>query len=34
MDILKHYVTVDLGDGKMVKVEYPLGNPKRLLNRS
>jgi cell fate regulator YaaT (PSP1 superfamily) len=27
MDILKHYVTVDLGDGKMVKVEYPLGNP-------
>ena len=27
MDILKHYVTVDLGEGKMVKVEYPLGNP-------
>ena len=27
MDILKHYVTVDLGDGKMVKVNYPLGNP-------
>ena len=26
MDILKHYVTVDVGDGKMVKVEYPLGN--------
>ena len=26
MDILKHYVTVDLGEGKMVKVEYPLGN--------
>ena len=24
MDILKHYVTVDLGDGKMVKVKYPL----------
>jgi cell fate regulator YaaT (PSP1 superfamily) len=23
-DILKHYVTVDLGEGKMVKVEYPL----------
>ena len=26
MDILKHYVTVDLGEGKMVKVDYPLGN--------
>ena len=26
MDILKHYVTVDLGDGKMVKIDYPLGN--------
>jgi len=26
MDILKHYVTVDLGDGKMVKVNYPLVN--------
>ena len=26
MDILKHYVTVDLGDGKIVKVNYPLGN--------
>ena len=26
MDILKHYVTVDLGDGKFVKVDYPLGN--------
>jgi cell fate regulator YaaT (PSP1 superfamily) len=26
MDILKHYVTVDLGEGKMVKVNYPLGN--------
>jgi cell fate regulator YaaT (PSP1 superfamily) len=24
MDILKHYVTVDLGEGKMIKVEYPL----------
>jgi len=24
MDILKHYVTVDIGDGKMVKVEYPV----------
>jgi len=24
MDILKHYVTVDLGEGKMVKVDYPL----------
>ena len=24
MDILKHYVTVDVGDGKMVKVDYPL----------
>ena len=24
MDILKHYVTVDLGDGKMVKIDYPL----------
>ena len=24
MDILKHYVTVDVGEGKMVKVEYPL----------
>jgi len=27
MDILKHFVTVDLGDGKMVKIEYPLGTP-------
>ncbi len=27
MDILKHYVTVDLGEGKMVKVNYPLGSP-------
>jgi cell fate regulator YaaT (PSP1 superfamily) len=26
MDILKHYVTVDLGDGKMAKIEYPLEN--------
>ena len=26
MDILKRFVTVDLGEGKMVKVEYPLGN--------
>ena len=26
MDILKHYVTVDVGEGKMVKVNYPLGN--------
>jgi cell fate regulator YaaT (PSP1 superfamily) len=26
MDILKHYVTVDLGDGKMVKVDYPLAS--------
>jgi cell fate regulator YaaT (PSP1 superfamily) len=26
MDILKHYVTVDLGEGKMVKVNYPLEN--------
>lgn len=24
MDILKHYVTVDLGDGKMVRINYPL----------
>ena len=24
MDILKHYVTVDIGDGKIVKVDYPL----------
>jgi cell fate regulator YaaT (PSP1 superfamily) len=24
MDILKHYVTVDLGEGKMIKVDYPL----------
>ena len=24
MDILKRYVTVDLGDGKMIKVDYPL----------
>ena len=24
MDILKHYVTVDVGDGKMVKIKYPL----------
>jgi len=24
MDILKRYVTVDIGDGKMVKVKYPL----------
>ncbi len=27
MDILKHYVTVDLGEGKMVKIDYPLENP-------
>jgi len=26
MDILKHYVMVDVGDGKMVKVEYPFSN--------
>jgi cell fate regulator YaaT (PSP1 superfamily) len=26
MDILKHYVTVDVGDGKMVKIDYPLEN--------
>ena len=26
MDILKHYVTVDLGEGKMVKVNYPFEN--------
>jgi hypothetical protein len=24
MDILKHYVTVDLGEGKFVRVNYPL----------
>ena len=24
MDILKHYVTVDIGEGKMVKMEYPV----------
>jgi cell fate regulator YaaT (PSP1 superfamily) len=24
LDILKHYATVDLGDGKMVRVQYPL----------
>jgi cell fate regulator YaaT (PSP1 superfamily) len=30
MDILKHFVTVDLGEGKFVKINYPLGeqNPK------
>jgi len=27
VDILKHFVTVDLGEGKMVKVDYPLGMP-------
>jgi len=27
MDILKHYVTVDVGEGKMVKIDYPLGTP-------
>ena len=27
MDILKRYVTIDVGEGKMVKVEYPVGNP-------
>jgi cell fate regulator YaaT (PSP1 superfamily) len=27
MDILKHYVTVDLGEGKMIKIDYPMGNP-------
>jgi len=27
MDILKRYVTVDLGEGKMTKIEYPQGNP-------
>jgi cell fate regulator YaaT (PSP1 superfamily) len=27
MDILKRYVTVDLGEGKMVKIEYPQGIP-------
>jgi cell fate regulator YaaT (PSP1 superfamily) len=27
MDILKHFVTVDIGDGKVVKIEYPLANP-------
>ena len=26
MDILKRFVTVDIGDGKFVKVEYPMGN--------
>ena len=26
MDILKRLVTIDLGEGKMVKLEYPLGN--------
>ena len=26
MDILKHFVTVDVGEGKMVKVEYPFEN--------
>jgi cell fate regulator YaaT (PSP1 superfamily) len=26
MDILKRYVTVDLGEGKMIKMEYPLGS--------
>jgi cell fate regulator YaaT (PSP1 superfamily) len=26
MDILKHFVTVDVGEGKMVKINYPLGN--------
>ena len=24
MDILKRYVTVDIGEGKMVKMEYPV----------
>ena len=23
MDILKHHVTVDVGEGKMVKIDYP-----------
>ena len=27
MDILKHYVTVDLGEGKLVKVTYPMDAP-------
>jgi len=27
MDILKQFVTVDVGDGKMVKVQYPLNTP-------
>jgi len=27
MDILKRYVSVDLGEGKIVKVEYPQTNP-------
>ena len=27
LDILKRYVTVDLGEGKFVKMEYPLVNP-------
>ena len=27
MDILKRYVTVDLGEGKMIKIEYPQGTP-------
>jgi cell fate regulator YaaT (PSP1 superfamily) len=28
LDILKRFVTVDLGEGKMVKIEYPQGNQK------
>ena len=27
LDILKRFVTVDLGEGKMTKIEYPAGNP-------
>jgi cell fate regulator YaaT (PSP1 superfamily) len=27
MDILKQYVTVDVGDGKMIKINYPQQNP-------
>ena len=33
MDILKHYVTVDVGEGKMVKVDYPLENPIQIMSK-
>ena len=32
LDILKHFATVDVGEGKMIKVEYPLANQKDSLS--